>query len=141
MILTYLGSTEVWVAVTVGLWVFGKRREAVLLALGLAISSLIIIPLKTFIPRARPYLLIQEAKTLSLEGGYSFPSGHSKNVFLAASTLKSKRLTLNIGLYVLAFAVAYSRIYVGVHWATDVIVGGLIGLAVGHLVLKAFRKA
>jgi undecaprenyl-diphosphatase len=140
IVLTRLGSTEVWIVVAVGLWFFGKRREAMLLVIGLAISSLITIPLKLFIPRPRPFHLMSEARMLTPEGGHSFPSGHSKNVFLAATVLRNKNTALSIFLYALAFTIAYSRIYVGVHWATDVAAGSLIGLAVGQLVLNMQGK-
>ena len=127
-------------AVAVGLWFFGKRREAFLLAAGLAVSSLIAMPLKLLVPRVRPFHLIPEARMLSLEAGYSFPSGHSKNVFLAATVLRNRSIPLTVFLYALALIVAYSRIYVGVHWATDVIAGSLIGLAVGQLILSVQEK-
>lgn len=75
-------------------------------------------------------------------GQYGFVSSHSANVFGLAIflilLLPKKYKALKIILICWAFLVAYSRVYVGVHYPGDVIVGGLIGAALAYIVFKAY---
>ena len=109
------------------------RREAVLFAFtvvsGWAVNTL----LKTAIGRARPEIVPH----LTVAGGASFPSGHSFNsavVFIAAglafatlSARASVRATVIGAAVILSLAVAWSRVWLGVHFPTDVIAGWLAG--------------
>ena len=93
-------------------------------------------PMKHLFMRARP----DKALHLVEQGGYSFPSGHSVTsvivygllVFLIRKHCKNKRLKnfLTVLCSILAAGIGPSRIYVGVHWPTDVLCGWLIGSAV-----------
>jgi undecaprenyl-diphosphatase len=134
--ITHLGSTILWLGVAAFLWAVKKRREAVLLAIGIIIGGVILLPVKILIPRARPYLIVQGARTLDIEGGGSFPSGHSKNGFTAAAILGSKWKKLRLPLYILACLIAISRIYVGVHWPSDVVVGSIVGWIIGEITMR-----
>ena len=75
-------------------------------------------------------------------GRFGFVSSHSANVFGLASflyfVLDKPFKWLKYWLFVWAFLVAYSRIYNGVHYPGDVVVGGLIGFAYGFLMAKAY---
>ena len=66
---------------------------------------------------------------------YSFPSGHSASSFAAATVfafaLTRRRAAI---IWALAATVAFSRIYIGVHYPLDVVVGALIGVLIGVLV-------
>ena len=69
----------------------------------------------------------------------SFPSGHTSTSFACATVLaflvpRSAPLA-----YVLAAAIGYSRLYVGVHWPTDVIAGAVVGVVTALLLLAAVR--
>ncbi len=66
-------------------------------------------------------------------GGYSFVSNHATNNFAFAIFVSSFFPASTIWLYAIATLVAYSRIYNGVHFPTDIICGALIGLFVGYL--------
>ncbi|ASD65249.1 phosphatase PAP2 family protein [Bdellovibrio bacteriovorus] len=66
-------------------------------------------------------------------GGYSFVSNHSTNMFSFASFTSAIFPPATVPLYTLATVVAYSRVYNGVHFPTDVICGALLGMIFGIL--------
>ena len=66
-------------------------------------------------------------------GGYSFVSNHSTNMFSFASFTSAIFPPATVPLYTLATVVAYSRVYNGVHFPTDVICGALLGMIFGSL--------
>jgi len=70
----------------------------------------------------------------------SFPSGHSASGFAFAAGAAEAMPQLGIPLRALAAAVAYSRVHSGVHYPGDVVVGSLIGMAVGESTVLASRS-
>ena len=76
-------------------------------------------------------------------GAYGFISSHACNVFALAVFMTNilKRYYRKIGwvMFVWASLVAYSRIYMGVHYPGDVIVGAAVGAIIGWLIFKAYR--
>jgi len=113
-------------------WMMG-----VALLLGLIVCNL---TLKPLIARIRPYELEGFADLLMIErqSEKSFPSGHSVAVFemafaVAYYTKKKGRGVWGVFAYILACLIAYSRLYVGVHYPSDVIAGAVIGTVCGIL--------
>ena len=71
----------------------------------------------------------------------SFPSGHSATAFACATVIAWASPRLAVPAFVLAALVAWSRVYVGVHWPLDVLGGAILGTAVGAgLVFLARRR-
>jgi undecaprenyl-diphosphatase len=137
---THTGSTIFLLFASTCLWIAKRRREAVLLAVGVIVGGLIILPVKMIFPTPRPYLIVPGARVLDTEGGGSFPSGHSKNGFTSAAILGAEWKKMKIPLNVLAFLIAISRVYVGVHWPFDVVVGSIVGWIVGKLTVRYDTK-
>ena len=116
------------------LFLLKKRKYAIAIALNIMISSSAYIILKNIFARPRP------DKTYSLinESGYSFPSGHSTNnmafygliIYLIYTNVKNK-IFRNLCCCILAIVpiiIGFSRIYLGVHYFSDVIAGFCLGL-------------
>lgn len=147
-IITFFGNAGwIWIAVGVFLFCFRKHRRAGLtLLLGLLCSLLIgNLLLKLSVARERP-CWINETVTLLIENptDYSFPSGHTLSSFIGATVLAL--YNRRWGYIALPFAslIAFSRLYLYVHYPTDVLAGVLLGIGIGfmitHFVKKLFER-
>jgi undecaprenyl-diphosphatase len=70
----------------------------------------------------------------------SFPSGHAATSFACATVLTALVPRAAPAFYVLALAIGYSRVYVGVHWPLDVVGGAVLGIATALLLLAVTRR-
>ena len=118
----------------------GKRGKItlVLLVFALALTDSICAQLlKPFFERIRPsHIDLDGLNLLVSKGGrWSMPSNHAANIFSFAVILSYFYEKYKRPLFVLAFLIAFSRVYVGVHYPGDVIVGSLVGYALAWLVL------
>jgi undecaprenyl-diphosphatase len=133
--LTYVGEYgAVWLAIALVL-ALARRRAGVfawVLATELA-ADLSTDVLKEIFDRARPHVHTLVAEPHS----GSFPSGHAATSFACATVLGVLAPSVRLPLFVLAAAVAFSRLYVGVHYPLDVLAGALWGLTVGFAALRA----
>ena len=141
-LITKLGDEGIfWIAVAVVLLFIPKCRKAgavlgLSLLLGLLIGNL---ALKPLIERIRPYDLFYELNgehiklLIDAETSYSFPSGHSLASFEAATALLINKRKLGIAALVIAVLVALSRIYLFVHYPTDILGGIVLGAINGIL--------
>lgn len=147
---THLGDEGyLWIALGIVLLFWKKTRPiGITVLLSLLFDFLIInVTLKGLVARPRPFV-INEA-IAPLVGGVSpyrsFPSGHSGGSFAAMLAL-SKWVPKKIGIpaIILATMVALSRLYVGVHYPTDVLGGLVVGLvssfAANYIVKRVMRK-
>ncbi len=122
-----------WIALTLLLILYKKTRPVGLTSmLSIVINVLAVnVIVKPIVARPRPYD-VTTALTPLVEhlSDYSFPSGHTACAFACAVVL-FRLLPKKFGIpaLVLAFLVAISRLYVGVHYPTDVICGALFGTA------------
>ncbi|MBI5240077.1 MAG: phosphatase PAP2 family protein [Elusimicrobia bacterium] len=131
-----------WGALPVALawWLYAKRGRAlkVILAMALAIGVCDAVAfqfLKPLVKRSRP-TEAGVAMTLRVRppGSYGFPSNHACNTFAGAAVLGLAEPPLLWPALAAAALVAYSRVYVGVHFPADVLAGALLGLLIGGAV-------
>lgn len=135
--LTSLGGPSVLAlitAISIGyLWVDGKRSAALFLALAVGAGAVLAALLKLGFARPRPDLVSHLVEVNS----YSFPSGHATMATIVYLTLgvvlaraQARRRMKGYVLLVavaLAVIVGFSRVYLGVHWPTDVLAGWCVG--------------
>jgi len=138
--ITYIGNWQtivgLGIVVLVILWSLKKKKETILFATAVVSGEIIKEFLKLIFHRERP----DASLALIQESGYSFPSGHAfmSVIFYGmicyfiyqACKNKWQKIILLITTTILVFLIGYSRVYLGVHWASDVFAGWLIGGAI-----------
>ena len=141
-VITVLGDAGIfWILCAVALLCFPKHRKTGLamgaaLIIGLLICNL---TLKPLVERIRPYdyqakYLGNEIKLLiSRQSDFSFPSGHTIASFEAATVLMIRTKKLGVPALVLAILIAFSRLYLYVHYPTDVLVSVVLGVGIAFL--------
>jgi undecaprenyl-diphosphatase len=103
----------------------------VLTVVAVAVADWSATGIKALVDRARPTVRYPEPKALvRVPHDHSFPSGHSATSFAAATMLALAFPRLAPALYLLAAAIAFSRVYVGVHYPLDVVGGAALGVLV-----------
>jgi undecaprenyl-diphosphatase len=101
------------------------------------VANLLSFGLRDWIGRRRPPLVYPEPKALvHVPHSGSFPSGHAAMAFACATVLAWWDRRLAVPAFVLAAAIAWSRVYVGVHWPLDVLGGAVLGVLLAIALLR-----
>lgn len=138
--ITVLGNGAVfWVLVSIVMLVPAKTRKIGLTSILALLVSLLInnIILKNLVARVRPYEVIEGLVPLIRKPwDYSFPSGHTGSSF-ASAWVFYRRLPKRFGIPALALAglIGLSRLYLGVHYPTDVLFGMVSGIGSGCIAM------
>ena len=115
------------------------QRQGLTSLATLAISMGTTYSLKKIINRDRPYITYPIILPYYIENDPAFPSGHTTAAFSTATSLSLtfKKWYVVVPAYTWAGAVAYSRLHLGVHYPSDVLVGAVIGASSAWLCYKA----
>lgn len=133
----------VWIAISVSLVIPQKTRRIGIMSLVALLVSFLLnnLILKEVVGRIRPYEVISGLELLvNPATDLSFPSGHTGNSFAVAVVLFQK-LPRKYGIpsLILASLIGISRLYIGIHYPTDVLAGAVIGTLIAILVVKLFE--
>ena len=157
--ITYLGEGGCfWIVLAIAFMLFPKYRKIGWMMLGGLLCSLIINDniIKLLVARPRPFNLYEVRGALapfyekwetfvypnivSKPSSYSFPSGHTGSSFAAAVPAFIKNKKVGIPLLILATFIGFSRIYLHVHYATDVLMAVVAGSIYGIISYFIFGK-
>lgn len=144
-LITSLGDGGfIWVIFTIILLLCNKTKKigimsAITLILASIMNNLI---LKEIFERTRPYEVVEGLNSvIGNMNSFSFPSGHTASSF-AMATVLYRQLPFKFGILaiVLAILIGFSRMYLGVHYPSDVCVGILIGIVSGYITVNFYNK-
>ena len=120
------------------------RRAFALLGLAATLSFFVASGLNALIKgavdRSRPPAAIDLQALIGVPGSSSFPSGHAMTAFAAAGAIAVLAPRLRLPALALAALVAFSRVYLGVHFWLDIVAGAALGLAIGWSVARLLRS-
>ncbi len=147
VILAFFTSTAsvaaLWLLACAALLLDQKTRRcglALLLAVTLAfmVGEL---TLKNTIMRDRPFVFYEVTDLLIKKpGSFSFPSGHAASSFASLTVLYTMCRRMRIPAAIYALMISFSRVYLFVHYPSDVLAGALLGIASGYLVMALMNR-
>jgi len=122
-----------------------KKNRLMIISAGISavLSRLVIAEIiKIFSHRARPYVALESVNKLVLENGdfKSFPSGHATIFFAIAMAIYFFNKKLGIIFFLGAIIISIARIFVGIHWPSDILGGAMIGIISAIIINKLFFK-
>lgn len=136
--ITSLGDDGwIWILATILLLIPKKTRKVGVLSAVALLGSLLInnYLIKNIVQRPRPFVTFQELQIIiPTPSEFSFPSGHTSSSFAAAAVFY-RHLPKKLGIpsVILACLIGFSRLYVGVHYPTDVLAGAVMGILLSYL--------
>jgi len=143
-LVTKLGNLAIlWIILAcIFLWTKKYKRIGVMIFISLILCGLVgSAVLKPLFKRIRPFELLHFTQLLiSAPKDFSFPSGHTMASFAAATVIISQNKKWRLPVLILAFLISFSRLYLFVHFPSDVIAGAIIGCLLGRLSVKLYNN-
>jgi len=133
-IITYVGSSIFLILLILLFWFKNKKKLSIHLLFAFILDTISLIIFKWIFLRPRPFETFPLG--IEFEIGPSFPSGHSQQVFSGMFILSRYYKKYQVLFYVLAILVSLSRIFLGLHYPLDVLIGSVNGIIVGMTALK-----
>ena len=141
--ITALGNSGlIWIAFAVGLMISPKYRKYGVVMLGALIAGVLIgnVFLKHFVARPRPCWMETVPMLISVPTDFSFPSGHTLASVIGAFLVTGANKKFGWIAIPLAVLIAFSRLYLYVHFPSDVLASVVIGIIIGVNSLLLVRK-
>jgi undecaprenyl-diphosphatase len=138
VIVTYLGEFgAIWLVGAAAAFFTGRRKMGVTIVVAVVLAGIVgSLVMKPLFARARPCdVNLAVSLLVSRPTSYSFPSGHTAVAFAAVTVLFCDKSRWRVPALVLAILIGFSRLYLYVHYPTDVLAGALLGMLCGMLVL------
>ena len=140
-LMSRLGDGYVWAFLYFSLYMFRIKYAILYFARAAAavfICIFVFLYIKSFFSRMRPYKKHDKIPIMYPPDKHSFPSGHTMVGFAISFSIGSYSFGSAILFYTIASLIAFSRVYVGLHYPLDVICGIVLGSVIGMLTNMAF---
>lgn len=139
--ITHLGDKGlIWILICLILLSCKRTRKVGVMGLLALLGSLLLnnMLLKNLVARPRPFYAVEGLTILiNTPSEFSFPSGHTASSFAAASVFfRNLPRCCGVPAIGLAALIGFSRLYIGIHYPTDVLFGMLTGIIIGYMAEK-----
>ncbi len=141
--ITYLGDNGfIWLLYAIFFIIAGEGQTGETMITGLAISTIFcLVLIKRFAKRKRPCDHDKDhVLTIRRPSGHSFPSAHSSAAFSVAGVIYFMAPAFALPAIVLAVLIAFSRVYLFVHYPSDVIAGSVMGISFAALAVMVVER-
>ena len=141
--ITALGNSGlIWIVISIAMICTKKYRMTGILCLSALLLTTVLGEgiIKHLVQRQRPFNHIDSLNLLISEPvSYSFPSGHTGSSFAAATVIASRIHKAAPWVFSFAVIIAFSRLYLMVHYPIDVLAGAILGTISGLVILKIYK--
>ena len=132
----------IFILVALVIFIFWRKRKVIIgTFLAAVLAKFVIVDLIRWIwPKARPFVENNVHLLINKINQSAFPSGHAAFAFALSAVVYFYNKKAGILFFVASFLIAVSRVFVGVHWPSDIVAGAGIGIFSGWLVIRIFKK-